>query len=165
MINVDQLREFIKETLNEMNITLAEGINKYLSDDIIELLIGTASAESLLGTYLWQIPKGPALGLYQMEPATHDDIWVNYIIHRHALEDGLHSYFGMNCDTYHSLVYNLAYSTWMARLHYYRVKEPLPDYRDVIGMAKYWKKHYNTEKGKGTESHFIQCYEKHVLCQ
>ena len=46
-----------------------------------ELLLGTALQESRL-TYLHQLGGGPALGLFQMEPGTHDDIWTNYLWNR-----------------------------------------------------------------------------------
>jgi len=36
-----------------------------------DLVMGTAAQESRL-TYLRQLGGGPALGLWQMEPATHD---------------------------------------------------------------------------------------------
>ncbi len=44
------------------------------------LLMGTAAHESLL-IYTHQI-GGPALGYFQMEPATHDDCWTNYLDNR-----------------------------------------------------------------------------------
>ena len=40
------------------------------------LILGTALQESNL-RYLRQLGDGPARGVYQMEPATHDDIWDN----------------------------------------------------------------------------------------
>ncbi|KAF0118141.1 MAG: hypothetical protein FD149_866 [Rhodospirillaceae bacterium] len=46
------------------------------------LLLGTAIQESRLGTYLRQTGGGPALGVYQMEPATHEDIWTNFLAYR-----------------------------------------------------------------------------------
>ena len=39
------------------------------------LLLGTAAQESAMGRYIRQLRGGPALGIFQMEPATHDDIW------------------------------------------------------------------------------------------
>lgn len=42
------------------------------------LLLGTAAHESHGGRYLSQI-RGPARGIYQMEPATHDDLWRHYL--------------------------------------------------------------------------------------
>jgi len=44
-----------------------------------ELLLGTAVQESLNFKYRRQMGGGPARGYFQMEPATHDDIWDNYL--------------------------------------------------------------------------------------
>ena len=49
---------------------------------------------------------------------------------------------------------NLYYATAMCRVHYRRVKEPIPN--TVIGQAQYWKRYYNTPLGKGTEENYIQ---------
>ena len=43
-----------------------------------ELLMLTAAHESHLGTYLKQ-KGGPALGIYQMEPATYRDLHENFL--------------------------------------------------------------------------------------
>ena len=43
-----------------------------------ELILGTAIVESGL-TYLKQRGEGPALGLWQGEPATHEDLYTNYL--------------------------------------------------------------------------------------
>jgi hypothetical protein len=50
------------------------------------LLVGTCAHESAMGKYLHQI-KGPALGIYQIEPITHFDIWNNYLRYKPALRD------------------------------------------------------------------------------
>ena len=42
---------------------------------------GTAAVESRMGTYLRQI-GGPALGIWQVEPATHLDCWDNWLDYR-----------------------------------------------------------------------------------
>ncbi|QNT79169.1 hypothetical protein [Entomobacter blattae] len=47
------------------------------SEAAINLVTGTALAESH-ARYVKQI-NDPALGLWQMEPATHKDIWQNYL--------------------------------------------------------------------------------------
>jgi hypothetical protein len=36
------------------------------------------------------------------------------------------------------------------------------DATDVFKLAEYWKKYYNTPKGKGTVQQFIQSYNKYV---
>lgn len=122
------------------------------SEAAVELLLGTAMVESQL-TYVRQLGRGPALGVYQMEPATHDDIWENYISHRYHLEDDLCALF--ISDSAEDMVGNLNYATAMARIHYYRVSEALPEAGDLEGMAKYWKKYYNTPEGKGQELKYV----------
>ena len=42
-----------------------------------ELVLGTAIVESGL-TYLKQHGDGPALGLWQVEPPTHEDLYTNF---------------------------------------------------------------------------------------
>ena len=68
-INKDQFRDLIRRTLKDITL---------YSEDAVDLLMMTAAAESNLGEYLRQI-NGPALGAFQMEPGTHDDIWKNYL--------------------------------------------------------------------------------------
>lgn len=48
------------------------------------LLLGTALTESGL-VHLRQSGGGPARGLYQIEPATHRDLWRHYLAFRPAL--------------------------------------------------------------------------------
>ena len=122
-----------------------------------ELLLGTAIQESRL-TYLKQLGGGPALGVYQMEPATHDDIWDNYLIHRTELALSVKkttAYPGVAAE----MIANLMYATAMCRMHYRRRPEPLPEAGDVEGMADYWKEHYNTHLGAGTVDEYIEHWE------
>ena len=49
----------------------------------------------------------------------------------------------------------------MIRLHYYRVPQPLPD-ADLLQVAAYWKRHYNTTLGKGTINQFMRNYRTYV---
>ena len=46
-----------------------------------ELVLGTAIVESA-AIYLRQHGAGPALGLWQAEPRTHDDLYTNYLSYR-----------------------------------------------------------------------------------
>jgi hypothetical protein len=122
----------------------------------VELLIGTAYQESRL-RYLHQLGGGPARGIFQMEPATHKDIWDNFIRYQPAtLKDNINNLklvnSAMGADEMEG---NLYYACAMARIHYYRVKEALPAEGDVAGMARYWKKYYNTPLGAGTEQEYI----------
>ena len=61
------------------------------------LLLGTAAVESSGGRYLYQI-KGPARGIFQMEPRTGWDIWENYLVHRTSYEADLMRTTGLSYD-------------------------------------------------------------------
>ena len=124
-----------------------------------QLLLATAVAESGLRS-LKQI-AGPALGVYQIEPATHADIWINFLrYHRHGtLANSIERLIAPEASRHDQLVTNLAYATAMARLVYYRRPEPLPEADDLAGMAKYWKAHYNTVLGAGTVTGFLHKVE------
>ncbi len=133
---------------------------KFLDPDIPysmaaeNLLIGTAVHESRL-TYLHQIGGGPARGLFQMEPATEQDIWNNYLQYRNDLSsliEAMRNFRSLDLTT------NLAYQVAMARVHYWRSPCPLPAEDDIQGMASIWKQVYNTPLGAGTVEQFIAHY-------
>ena len=52
------------------------------------------------------------------------------------------------------LRYNPYLSLIFTRLLYRFVKEPIPS--TIEDRAKYWKKYYNTEAGKGTPEHYLE---------
>lgn len=156
MINAPQLRELVvRPALRRLELWSEEAEN---------IVIGTAAVESKLH-YLKQLGDGPALGLWQIEPATHDDVWGNYLLFRIARARALHWVAGHFVERYEVpqipphdwLVYNLRYAAGVCRLIYRRAPEALPS--TVDGMAALWKLRYNTPKGKGTEEDFVRTYE------
>lgn len=152
MIDNKQLRELI--------IKPALDCLQMYSDSAEELLVFTCACESLGGTYLKQV-KGPALGIYQMEPATYTDIWENYIKNQgHVL-----NLLSINFDVHklplpERMIYDLKFATAMARLHYRRRKETLPQSTDIDGIWEYYKKYYNTHLGKAEKETSIKHYQK-----
>jgi hypothetical protein len=136
------------------------------------LLVGTIAHESAGGKYLHQI-KGPALGIYQIEPLTHFDIWSNYLKYRADLRDKVlgmvparnlrhDSAMGIDYGDDSMLITDMSYATVMARLIYLRAPAPLPQADDLQGLAAYWKKFYNTPLGAGTEQQFLAHYAQHT---
>lgn len=152
---------------------IVEPILKYLdlwSPAVVNLLIGTAAQESGLGHYLRQ-EGGPALGIYQMEPATHDSLQVSLMHYSHCdLRDkimSLTSYYNVNTASMRindfALVTNLNYATAMARFYYLQIPGGLPFATDIKGLAQYWKQYYNTPAGKGTVEEFMANFPKVLI--
>lgn len=132
------------------------------SPQAVELLIGTAIQESNL-KYVVQI-RGPACGFWQMEPATHNDIWGNYLKGKSRLRGLVKELAGARYNgdmVYHDeLAGNCYYAAAMARIHYRRVKEALPGLGDLEKQAYYYKRYYNTKYGKATEQQYIDNYKR-----
>ena len=118
-----------------------------------ELMLGTALVESDL-SYLRQL-GGPALGIYQMEPATAKDILENYVGYRGYLGEAINMIAGVWPMKSVQIQGNLFLATALTRIHYRRVPEPLPAAGDTAGQARYWKEFYNTEAGKGTPEKYL----------
>jgi hypothetical protein len=141
---------------------------KLYSEVASNLLLGTALQESRLH-HLKQI-RGPALGLYQVEPTTHHDLYVNYINNKPHVAVRLDQInfraLWNNWDNWPSdelLITNLEYATAICRLIYFRRPEPLPsDPGDIQGLAEYWKRHYNTNSGAGTAIQYKSSYLHNV---
>lgn len=157
MLNVNQFRELIvKSSLNDLLL---------YSKEAEELMVFTCAVESEGGTYLHQV-NGPALGIYQMEPGTHNDIWQNYIYNNGSLTLRLFSNFDIgSMPSEARMIYDLRYATAMARLHYRRVKSPLPLSNNVDAIWDYYKQFYNTPKGKAEKEESIKKYNDFVRLQ
>lgn len=160
MIDKSQLRALVKQTITFL------GLHSQAAEDLI---MGTIAQESHLGTYIKQLGKGPALGLVQMEPATHDDIWINFLAYKKplsallwtlSLDNGMFT--SSKIPDSAQLMGNMYYAIAMCRIHYFRAPGALPQAGDIAGYAAYWKKYYNTPLGAGTEAEFIANYKKYV---
>lgn len=125
------------------------------------LLMGTAAQESACGKYLRQLEDGPARGIFQMEPDTLDDIYVNYLEFRPDLRGAVDAYLIPSMGQADNLIFNLAYATLMCRVHYRRVPDALPNADDLRGLAAYWKRFYNTPMGKGKPEEFVANYMRY----
>lgn len=147
-----QLREYIvRPTLVRLGLWSVSAEN---------LVVGTAVQESHLD-YVKQLGRGPALGICQMEPRTHDDIWENYLRYHPGLAAKVGDFLApWPSDRSKQLITNLAYAVALCRLHYRRVPTALPKPNDLQGLADYWKRHYNTYLGAGTVDQFVKNYER-----
>lgn len=160
MIDYTQFRELVVvPTLKYLDSVIP------FSEEAVDLLMLTAAHESKGGTYLKQI-NGPALGIYQMEPETEADIWENYLDYRRKIWEKLEKLTGtailLDRDG-EDLIHNLAYATAMARVHYFRVPQPLPKKEEenyLLKLAAYAKVHYNTHLGKATPESYYRDFLK-----
>jgi hypothetical protein len=152
MIDVNQFRRLVVTPTLDM-------LGMY-SKSVEELLVFTCATESKGGTYIKQI-QGPALGVYQMEPATHQDVWGNYIKRQSGLMTKVAVRFNINTvPEPNRMIYDMLYSTMMARLMYRRFSEPLPNHSDIDAIWEYYKKYWNTELGAATKKESIDAYKK-----
>ena len=119
-----------------------------------ELVLGPAIVASGL-TYLQQHGDGPALGLWQVEPATHDDLYTNFLNFRPKLGSKLIELRAAGLSLDENLATNLMYGAAVCRLCYYRKPDALPEAGDIEGQASFWKQHYNTIFGAGTVSKYV----------
>ena len=125
----------------------------------IDLVYGTALAET--GLRDLEQERGPALGFWQMEPATHDDIWENYLKYDSALRTTLINVCALR-DPYnyeppnHPLIFNLRYGCAMCMIHYHRYLKTIPT--DLKGQAEAWLKTYN-RGGKGSIEHYLETWK------
>lgn len=142
-LDLGQLRtEIVRPTLKALSLWTPAAEN---------LVLGTAVTESRL-RFVRQVGGGPALGLWQMEPTTHDDLWSSYLFYNHALADLVLPMAGDIIGGWpppHELIWNLRYACAMCRVHYRRIKAPLPA-NEAVALASYWKRYYNTPLGAGT---------------
>jgi len=151
VINVSQFRQLIVDP--------ALQVIEHYSPAASDLVMGTAAVESRF-EHIKQLGTGPALGFFQMEPATHNDIWNNYLAYRRELRDQIVN----ACESIvepmpaERMMYDLRYASMMCRVHYLRVKEALPSSNSPEDLGAYWKRHYNTELGAGTVDKFVEAY-------
>jgi hypothetical protein len=124
------------------------------------LVMGTGAKESDGFTYLHQLGTGPALGLFQMEPATFDDVWTRM---PPRVRDKVAKLLAMQPYPIHlQLVGNLHFAAAMCRVHYFMKPFRLSGNPPATQLAHWWKLHYNTSEGAGREEEFVEHYQTSV---
>lgn len=121
------------------------------------LLLGTAAQESRF-RYLKQLGKGPALGLWQMEPITFRDLWDRFSV-RYSLDRFL---VVTEERPQLQLTWNLRFAAVMCRVHYFARPFTMPETASAEDLGLIWKGHYNTRLGKGKVSEFVENYRRFV---
>ena len=128
------------------------------SDDALALVVRTGMAESGYRALRGYGESNPAIGFWQIEPATLYDMMRNYLIYRSKYTNALKG-LGMEFkgdDIEISVMANMAVQAGLCRLHYRRDSKPLPPWDNLEEQGRYWKRVYNTHKGRGTVKHFMK---------
>ena len=137
---IQEIKEIVEHALYKLNC---------YSDDALALVVRALEGYGD-GT--------PAIGFWQIEPATLKDMIKNFLNYRKRYKDALKE-LGMEFkgdDIEISVMSNMAVQAALCRLHYRRDKKPLPSWDDMEAQGLYWKRVYNTPKGRGTIKHFIE---------
>ena len=137
-----QFEDLIKRTLAAANLPRKQSA--------IDLLLGTAAQESAFGTYLKQV-NGPALGAFQMEPATFYTVKAWSVRRFPLVLEGRYA---------PELEYDLSIAILSARLNYLSKPDSIPE--SLQGQAAYWKKYWNTYLGKGTIEQYVKNWQRYV---
>ena len=152
-MNEGQLKDLIERVLNKLGL---------YSPEASDLVFKTLKVESLL-QYIRQI-NGIACGFGQCEPWVAVAICDNYLKYRKDLmkqvADTINvklSFFTLpkEEDWAWILETNLAAMIAFCRLHYRRIPKPLPK-QNLDEQWIYYKKYYNTERGKATNDHWME---------
>jgi len=149
------LKKTIKQLIIDVLEILEDGGIKY-SDEAVELVYETGNAETGY-RHLEQIGGGPGISFFQIEIATLQDNWDNYIVFRKKLIEVLYRIGYIEKDPTFSALTNIAVAIAMCRIYYWRQPGSIP--KTMSGRAGYWKKNYNTEQGAGTVIHYMEANE------
>ena len=128
-----------------------------------QLVMGTAAQESGF-RYLHQVGGGPALGLWQMEPATFADLWDRYLLdsRRRDLRDRAETVLALWPLPRLQLATNLNFAAAMCRIHYFARPFTFPAAPTVEQLGEIWKTAYNSMLGRGTVAEFVANYNRLV---
>lgn len=144
LINDKELYLIVDEVVK----VLGNGKNESVAD----LLIETARAETNCGKAIDRTPLMYGVGLMQFDEVGFNDVKDRTKKYHSIIKERLH--IDLDFVKFEWLVYNPFLSILFARLKYKLIPEEVPD--NIYSRAKYWKKYYNTFKGKGTVEHYLK---------
>lgn len=144
-----------KQLTNLIIIPTLKEIPKGYTENAVMAIQMIIAHESSCGEYIAQT-KGPALGIIQMEPSTHQDVWKHGdSIQKNAellkiVTPGM----GIkNIPSPKRLIYDLRYNVFMARQKLFMAQGALPN--NSCDMSYYLKEHWNGGgKATATKYHY-----------
>ena len=148
------MKNTIKDIIDDVLTRLEDpeiGITN--TEEARDLIFETGNAETGY-RHLEQMGGGPAVSFFQLEANTIKDIWDNYIVYRKPLVRQAYELGFIEGEKVFSVRTNVAVAVFFARIYYRRKPGAIP--QTMEDRATYWKKHYNTEGGKGTAKHYLE---------
>lgn len=144
-INAADFRQFVIEP--GLLALVPAGIP--VSQTAADLLMATAANETGLGTRLNQ-SHGPALGVFQIEPASLASVM------QRASKPALAALSGIMTPQpiAEQITTNLVLAAAVCRLFYWQAPAPLPP-DTIAGLWSYYKTYYNTAAGAATRGGFV----------
>lgn len=140
-------KEDLKKQAKKICEVLGMGVNQVADKMILE----TAIAETGLGK-IEDKTKGAGMGITQFDEFPFDDLKQRSLDKR----DKIYQNLGVDITLveWDDIRYNPFLGMLFARLQYLPLKENIPS--TIEERARYWKKYYNTVKGKGTVEHYLE---------
>ncbi len=137
---------------------------KYLNDlnnSTVELLLGTAAIESNLSPLTEGNPDTKGVGLFNISPQSHTDIWDTYLAFDPDLASkirGLASQRSFLTNPHIELSTNLAYATAIAWCIYRRSSVSLKEKESIKNLSLLWNTYYRQSDSVNTSSDFCHRY-------
>jgi len=150
-------RQFLDHVIRPTLAVLAEMEPRMRSPAAERLLLGTAVVESRLQD-LVQKGGGPALSMFQIEPATFQWMWRTHVLTSGRLGMTIGRFLFQGIAPIDQLAGNQHLACAMARLRFWLARDPLPAADDIDGLGGYWKEHYNTRLGRGRAEVWVKDY-------
>lgn len=153
MLDIKQFRELVVlPALHDLQMYTKE---------FAELLVFTCATESAGGTYIKQI-TGPAVGIFQIEPNSLTDLWVNYVVRNARYLNLLSMNFGLyKMPDPIDLITNMKLAAGVCALFYKRHKVNCLS-MEPDALWEIYKKYYNTVKGKAEKETSLKAYAKFI---
>lgn len=147
------------------------------ADAVARLLFGTAAQESGLrwerqrsprweglvgGFSKWQVERGSvsdSLAMIKARPILCSNVTGFVFADPNAPANSMQSFTADQWLAVLRIDNNDAPGAAFARLHYLRVKSPVPE--GLEQQAEYWKRFYNTSAGKGTPEQYLASWRRY----
>lgn len=148
-------KENITKIISKVCSVLGNGNN----NNAHKLILGTISQETHMGTYKDSSPWKGGRGLCQFDKIAFEDVKARC---RKKDRELIEMHFGINIKkiNFDMLEYNPLISIIFCRLKYKMIPKEIPT--SLIDQAKYWKKYYNTNLGKGEIQNYINNYQRYL---